>query len=117
MALQSNQLRTQFRLGAETAEQGKEAMPVAVADKLSAILADRKDAGGDFESVMMLSALLTVDTTDKNATKTDKVSMTCTERAELVEQANTLAASPTVDEFTRGAKLMQTFFSGHTGCN
>lgn len=91
-------------------------MSVAMAEGLSKILEDRKDAGTDLQNAIVLTAFLTVDTSDKAAAKADTLSMSATERADLLKEVTTLASVTHVDEFSRGAKLLQEFLTKHTKC-
>jgi len=87
---------------------------VAVADEMSKTLQERKEVGTDLQNATLMIALLTVDTSDKTATKTDTLSMTAAERADLLKQVTELASATSVDEFTRNAELLQEFLTGHT---
>lgn len=114
MALETIQLRSQMKAAAQQSESGKQGLSVSTADELSKILQDRKDAGTDLQNVMMIVALMTVDTSDKTATKTDTVSMSAKERIDLLKRATALASATPVDEFTRGAKVLQELLTTHT---
>jgi hypothetical protein len=117
MALETIQLRVQMKAAAQGAENGQQGLSVSTADELSKTLQDRKDAGTDLQNAIMLAAFMTVDTSDKTATKTDMVSMSAKERADLLKRVTALASAAPVDEFTRGAKLLQEFLTGHPKTN
>ena len=116
MALETIQLRVQMKAAAQEAQNGQQGMSVSMAEGISKILEDRKDVGTDLQNSILLTALITVDTSDKTATKTDTLSMSAIERADLLKEVTTLASSTPVDEFSRGAKVLQEFLSKHTKC-
>lgn len=116
MALETIQLRVQMKAAAQEAQNGQQGMSVSMAEGISKILEDRKDVGTDLQNSILLTALITVDTSDKTATKTDTLSMSAIERADLLKDVTTLASSTPVDEFSRGAKVLQEFLSKHTKC-
>lgn len=116
MALQTVMLRSQMQTVAEAAESGQDPMPVAVANRISSTLQDRKEAGDDFQNVINLSALMTVDTDDPTATKADTLNISYGERKDLLQQVTGLAESTPVDEFTRGAKQLKEFLATYQKC-
>jgi len=115
MALETIQLRSQMKAMAQDTENGQQGMSVSVADGFSKTLQDRKEAGGDLQNAILLTALLTVDGSDKTATKTDTLSMSTAERADLLKQVTALGSATPVDEFTRNAVLLQEFLTKHKG--
>jgi hypothetical protein len=113
MALETIQLRAQMKAAAQEADNGQQGMSVSLADGVSKTLQERKEVGTDLQNAILLTALMTVDTSDKTATKTDTLSMTAKERTDLLKQVTTLASVTPVDEFSRGAKLLQEFLTNH----
>lgn len=93
MALESIQLRSHMKAATKSAESGENGMSVALADKVSATLQDRKDVGTDFDNVITMSTMLSLDASDKNAAKVDFLNMSCTERSALLRQFSALAQS------------------------
>jgi hypothetical protein len=114
LALETIQLRAQMKAAAQEADNGQQGMSVSMADAFSKTLQDRKDVGTDLQNAIVLTALITVDTSDKTATTTDTLSMTAKERADLLKQVTALASAAPVDEFSRGAKILQEFLTNHT---
>ena len=117
MALETIQLRAHMKAVAQESQNGQQGMSVSEAEGLSKILEDRKDAGTDLQDAILLTTFMTFDTSDKTAAKVDTLSMSAIERADLLKEVTTLASATPVDEFIRGAKLLQEFLTNHTKCS
>ena len=113
MALGVWQLQNQLKTAAQDTASPQGTSDLKFAEAVATLLDDRKEAGSDLVNATTLAAMITIYTGDPQATKTDTVNVSCGERQVILGKLLPLAKARAVDEFTKNAGLLETFFQKH----